>query len=76
MASIDEDKLHNELLSLADKFKKKGGMKLKELKAKENFGKWEKCEDTPSKVKCSKCGYKHKWVVTICPNCGADMRIK
>lgn len=46
---------------------------MKELKAKEKFGKWEKCKDTPSKVKCSKCGYKHKWVVTICPNCGARM---
>ena len=37
-------------------------------------GKWEKCNDTPNKVKCSECGYKHKWVVTICPKCGADMR--
>lgn len=48
-------------------------MKLKELKVKEKFGKWEKCKGAPSKVKCSECGYKHKWVVTICPNCGARM---
>ena len=37
------------------------------------YGKWEKCKSTPSKVKCSVCGYKHEWVVTVCPNCEAKM---
>lgn len=43
------------------------------MSKKKKRGKWEICKDTPSKVKCSVCGYKHKWVVTICPNCGAKM---
>ena len=47
--------------------------KATKMSRKKKRGKWEICKDTPSKVKCSECGYKHKWVVTICPNCGAKM---